>query len=165
MTKPKISLKNKAFARSFVKHKGDRKKAYREVYPASSIKSAEVSACRLLSNDNIREYTLELLNASPDLNIDALLTSLKDDINAEKIVFAKPDAVAHRVRDNSTALEAKKTLLKLYGALSDHKPLIDNRSVNLTISNADADRLQAIADDLRRLNAEVIRKRDDYIAP
>ncbi|MBF0252546.1 MAG: terminase small subunit [Candidatus Omnitrophica bacterium] len=144
--------KHEVFCRELVKNKFNATKAYRETYPDSGLAAARTSASELLTNPNIKGRVLEILNTSQETNLEVIIASFSDDLNAVKPIITSKDKNIEFVRDNSTILEAKKTLLKMYGALGDKfGALTDNRSVTFNLSVEKVNDLQEAIKDLKSL--------------
>lgn len=82
------------------------------------------------------------------------MNSLKNEINATKVLYVDPSKKKVIVADNKTRLETKKFLLKVHGFGKDDVN-IDQRSVHFTLNTPKIDQLQSLLHDMKALNAQV----------
>lgn len=143
------NIKHEHFSRQYVNKKGNQKKAYMEVYPASSEISAESNSSRLISKDKVRDRIYELLEQNTGSQLSILVSDLINLKSAQKSIIV--DKVIEYVNDNPTQLEAVKTLMKLHGLLTPQQSTVDARSVTFNISAGDIKSLGGIMDRLERI--------------
>lgn len=161
------NLKHEAFTRNLLRNNFNASKAYLETYHCSP-SSASAAATQLISQPHIRRRTLEILSENKVTNLYSLLNSFEDDLASERPVVV--DGSLEMVRDNPTILEAKKTLLKMYGSLptgGEQKmgdTFIDARSVH--ISPSDVKEIDALCQRIDALQQQLCQdneKRDDAL--
>lgn len=148
---PKLrNIKNELFCREIIKHKGNAKQSYLAVYPNVKEVSAEVSSTRLLSKDKIVNRIYELLQADKNTNDEAVRQGLAESMSATRPLIHKNKLKF--IPDNQVRLETQKFLAKGYGFNPDNAVKQDNRSINITINEADKARIEAITQNLLDLN-------------
>lgn len=109
-------------------------KTYLAVNPKANYNTAHTNGSRFTTKYNIDNKAIAILNRRKATSEEGVLESLEDDLNATKVI--PNDKPLIYVRDNTTILETKKTLLKLYGHLrnsdGDSK---GGSTVNIKIDN------------------------------
>ena len=81
-----LSNKHKLFIDNLIKNKFNQTKAYRDTYPDCTKRSAEVSACQLLSNPSIERVVKSLIGEGLLVSrIYNLTHSLKDEISLKAL--------------------------------------------------------------------------------
>lgn len=154
---------NKAVA-EYIGNGFNKTKTYQAVHPNAKYNTANQNADKFIVKYDIEKKAIEVLESHPKLNQTAILKSLEDDIDAERAIVV--DKNIEYVRDNSNILEAKKTILKLYGLLgnSDGESK-DNTNIQVNIDNITfnsfnkaIDKLKAISNnnDINTQTGEVI---------
>ena len=151
---PKLkNYKHELFCKNYVKEKGNGKQAYSNTYPNAQPVSSEVCASQLLRKPKIHQRIAEITLDS-ELAPETLMNSLKNEINATKVLYVDPSKKKVIVADNKTRLETKKFLLKVHGFGKDDVN-IDQRSVHFTLNTPKIDQLQSLLHDMKALNAQV----------
>lgn len=140
---PKLkNPKHELLAKKIIENKFNLTKSYQETYPSTSYDSANANVSRLLANDS------RVVNRIEELANKAGLTLEKELAHLERIHHAtKPVSIGKKLidyPDYSVQLEATKTALKIHGALSENNTNIDARSVNVTISPHELDRIESV---------------------
>ena len=145
--------KHELFVQALIKHKGNRTKAYREIYPDANAESARRLGSALLTNIDIKRRLSEFLDAQ-GLGVIELNTKLKELSEAEKAIVV--DKVIQFVPDNTARVDCLKTAYKLHGLLgSDIESHIDNRQVNIHVEPAEMERLAKIVKDIEEMNRKL----------
>jgi hypothetical protein len=105
----------------YIASNGNKTAAYQAAHPEADYDTARCSAGKFLTNHNIQEKAIAVLEANKVLNQSALLESLQDECKATKSLLYK--GKEHITPDYSTRLAAKRTvLLDLYGLGKDKTP-------------------------------------------
>ena len=105
-TKPLPNRRHEAFARTLAKNpQMTQDQAYLKVYPESVGQSAIANASRLISNDNVRQRVMTLLD-KVDAGLPRATQRLKDHLESNT---------------ESISLDATKTVFKLAGAMDEYK--------------------------------------------
>ena len=125
-------------------------KIYAEVYGAVTEDSAYSAGARLFGKVDLKSRISEIL-ASSGIPLERLIKKYDQLSEANKDVVS--DGKVFEVRDNSTQLECLKLGLKMYGAIQEGATVNDNRSINFNITPESAERLSAIVNEMKALNA------------
>ena len=158
---PLKNLKREQFCHEYImKQGGNGKQAYLAAYGGTNEISAESKASRLLSIDKVRGRCLELLQSNTGTKVSDLINNLKGLTKAKRDIVLNDTIVKDALKDNNIALEANKTLFKLYGLLGQTSNTnIDARSINISYGKDDITELKSIVQDLKS-----IRDREDIIS-
>ena len=126
---------------------------YLSLHPeAANLKpqSLEILGRSMIRNTpGVEKRINELLNEQ-GMGLTYTNKKLKRLVDAEKVIVV--DKSTMKVQDNSTRMEAVKTLYKLHGVLKDSDVKIDNRQITFS---GDTEKLQQVADEIRKLNEQL----------
>ena len=115
--KPLKSRYHENLAHGLIKHKGDGVAAYREVYPATSLASAQMRAKEVIEQNPEIAFRVEYLLAKQGLSPAVLNERLKDMMEGKRQVIHPMTGEIVTIDDNRTLIEALKIGYKLYGYL------------------------------------------------
>ena len=125
--------------------------AYKLTYPNSSHTNARTRAWELTSTrQDIKARVAELLAVNKLTKLESVVNNVGELTQANKVLPTKLGLID--TPDNSTRMEANKTLLKLHGALDSVQSTQDNRSVTINVTPQDLPQIQQIADVLTRMD-------------
>jgi len=116
---PLKNLKHEKFAQEVIR-KDNPTNAYKEAYQLTNYDSAKVNASKLLTNPNVRERCIELLNQQ-GLDINHLNTRLNKWVNDDL--------------EPNVSMKAIETGYKLHGLLGEERNNINAESVEIQIVN------------------------------
>ena len=171
MTKQKESMsklnnqRHESFARALVKV-GSQKKAYMEVYPGATHRSASTCATRVLSkHPEIKERASEIADRN-GVTQDRCMRKIAQLMDAKKKVLINNRF--RKVDDNNIQLNATQTGLKIHGLLKEnnqeYNQYNDNRVVSISKINAKTD--NKLLENIKKLNDNLaLLKDNNYLIP
>ena len=128
--------------------------AYQEAYPDASYETAKANASELTSQDKIADRITYILNTR-GLTLTSLVDNqLKELLRGKKEVIYK-DKVTE-IQDNTALAEGLKIALKLHKVLDNKEIYEDNRQVNITLDQAQIDKLEAIVNIIKELSSKQV---------
>ena len=154
-------LKQKEFCKAYTnphaKTFGNATKAYQVTYKPDSYDSAKAAGDRLLHEEDIQKQCLLLLTANEKTKLPHLLNKLAGNYETKEIWDGK-NIIS--IKDNPSSLEATKTCLKIYGALSNQAQSVDARQIHITLGNEQLStvlsKLQALSDTMLGTQSQAI---------
>ena len=117
--------KKELLAHALPKYNFNKTKAVHAVYKCS-YESAHTN-CHLRADKGVEKRALEIAQQDKQLTPEAVLLGFKEDLSSTKALPFEPVAY---VPDNSTRLEARKTLMKAYGLL---EPEVNREKIHNSI--------------------------------
>jgi hypothetical protein len=148
----------KEYANAIVATKGNKKRAYKIIHPNTTDETAAVEGNKIYHDPNVMKPACEILESVPELKAKAVLQSLKDDIKSTRLVAVKRSHKIYRERDNANILEAKKTVLKLYGMLKDAENTPRFQINNFELSPEAVQRFTDAIHEARLMDEQVAKK-------
>jgi hypothetical protein len=162
---PLNNIRHEMFCKEVILNNGEITKAFERVYHPSTKSSAWSNSSALAKRPEVKTRIEELLN-------DIGFTRTKISKKLLKLLDSKKtisiDKHPYEIPDNSTQLETVKLGFKLFGDISDGREkeglsIEDNRSINITLSPQNIDKLDNIIKTLSNLNSRLMEEGEQEV--
>lgn len=148
----KLTFKQEMFAQRYIKNKGNGTKTALEVYNPKNERIGQALASENLSKPMVVNRITELMNENK-LTLSHCVKKLHKQTEATKPLVIGSEV--QFVPDNASINDALKTSFKLHGVLSDTNIAIDNRSLNLGLSEGELKGIEQMCGMLKDMNAKL----------